>query len=72
MNVERDLDIFKYLLEHINVIVNHIDGYDEDLFLRDTKTKDAVLTRLIAIGEYSFRIDDKTRARFADIDWRSI
>lgn len=72
MDFERDLDILKYLLEQIRAIEEHTEGYDEDLFLRDTKTKDAVITRLVAIGEYGFRIDEATKNRFKEVDWRAI
>jgi uncharacterized protein with HEPN domain len=61
MNLERDLDILTYLLEQILMIESYTEGYDEDLFLRDSKTKDAVLTRLMAIGD-----------RFFEIDWQQI
>src|SRR6185503_14968019 len=71
-NLERDFDILKYLLEQIYVIEKYVGGYDEDLFLRDSKTKDAVLTRLMALGEYGTRIDETTKNRFPEIDWKSI
>ena len=71
-SLERDLDIFKYLLEQIRMIEEYTCEYDEELFLRDSKTKDAVLTRLMAFGEYSARIDEQTRERFRDIDWKEI
>lgn len=62
----------KYLLEQLVTVLEYADGYDEDGFLRDKKTKDAVLTRLIVVGEYANKIDDSIKVRFADIDWKSI
>lgn len=71
-NEERDLGIVKYLLEHIVAIQQYTEGYDDDLFYRDNKTKDAVLTRLMALGEYSSQLDQSLKERFSMIDWRSI
>ncbi len=72
LNLERTIDILKYLLEQINTIRLYTREFDEDLFLRDDKTKDAVLTRLIVLGEYVSKVDEKTKIRFTEINWRSI
>jgi uncharacterized protein with HEPN domain len=72
MNSNRDLDILRYLLEQISVIENYVGNYDDELFLRDSKTKDAVLTRLVALGEYAARINDIVKNRFDEVDWKSI
>ena len=72
MNLEREINIIKYLLEQVDVIRLYVEGLDEDAFLRDIKTKDAVLTRLMVIGEYSAKIDDEIKERFTTIDWKLI
>jgi uncharacterized protein with HEPN domain len=50
MNLIRDIEILKYLLQQILAILEYTNGYDEDIFLRDNKTKDAVLSRVMVIG----------------------
>jgi uncharacterized protein with HEPN domain len=32
--------------------------------------KDAVLTRLIVLGEYSVRVDNGLKSRFSDVEWQ--
>jgi len=71
-NLENDIDILEYLLEQIHTVELYTHNYDEELFLRDSKTKDAVLTRLIAIGEYSNKLSDEVKNKTDKIDWRSI
>ncbi len=72
MNSDRDIEILKYLLQQILVILEYTEGYDEEIFLRDSKTKDAVLTRLIVIGEYGNRVNETTKNRFDKVDWRAM
>lgn len=72
MDRARDIEFLKYLLEDIVAIYEYSRDCDEDKFLRDSKTKDAVLTRLMAIGEYGGRLSEAVRTRFSEIDWRTI
>ncbi len=72
LNLNREIDILGYLLEQVEVVEEYISGQDEDLFLRDKKTKDAVLLRLMMIGEYGPKIDITIQQRFSEIDWSAI
>jgi len=45
---------------------------DEDNFLRNEEKKDACLTRLILIGEYSAKISDELKSKFSEIEWQLI
>jgi uncharacterized protein with HEPN domain len=69
IDLDREISILKYLLEQIAVLEMYTNDFDEDIFLRDIRTKDAVLTRLIVIGEYGPRINDILKERFNEIDW---
>lgn len=72
MKWQRDIGLFKYLLEHIEQIAEYKGEYDEDAFLRDNKTKDAILTRLMVIGEYAHKVDDSLKERFSEVDWKAM
>jgi uncharacterized protein with HEPN domain len=56
--------------------LNHLERYtfniDEDDLLRNEEKKDACLTRLIMIGEYSSKISDKLKSRFSETEWQII
>src|SRR4051794_8780831 len=43
---------------------------DEDGFLRNKEKKDACLTRIVMIGEYSARISENLKEKFSDIEWQ--
>jgi len=43
-------------------------GTDEDDFLRNEEKKDACLTRIVMIGEYSARISDDLKNKFTDVE----
>ena len=68
--MNRDLDFLEFLIECINYLELYIEGVDEDSFLRNQEKKDACLTRLIMIGEYSGKISDELKNKFSDIEWQ--
>jgi len=45
---------------------------DEDNFLIDAILKDACLSRLIVIGEYSTKISEPTKEKFPQVEWQQI
>lgn len=68
--MNRDLDYLEFLLECIDHLEKYTDKVDEDTFLRDEEKKDACLTRIVMIGEYSSRISEKFKDKFTDIEWQ--
>ncbi len=68
--MNRDLDYLEFLLECINHLENYTKNVDEDSFLRDEQKKDACLTRIVMIGEYSARISDDLKEKFTDVEWQ--
>ena len=66
----RDLDYLEFLLECINHLENYTNNVDEDIFLRNEEKKDACLTRIVMIGEYSARISDDLKNKFTDVEWQ--
>ena len=68
--MNRDLDYLEFLLECIAHLEKYTLGTDEDDFLRNEEKKDACLTRIVMIGEYSARISDDLKNKFTDVEWQ--
>ena len=68
--MNRDVDFLEFLIDCINHIELYVNKIDEDEFLRNEEKKDACLTRLIMIGEYSSKISDELKNKFSDIEWQ--
>jgi uncharacterized protein with HEPN domain len=72
LNLVRELEILEYLLTQIKEIEAFTVGFDEDMFLRNLMAKNASLMKLIILGEYSARIDERLKSRFTEIQWQLI
>lgn len=68
--MNHDLDYLEFLLECIDHLENYTNNVDEDSFLRNEEKKDACLTRIVMIGEYSARISENLKDKFTDIEWQ--
>lgn len=68
--MNRDLDILEFLIDSINHLESYIENVDEDSFLRNEEKKDACLTRIVVLGEYSARVSDEIKNKFSDIEWQ--
>ena len=68
--MNRDLDFLEFLVDCINHLEVYINEIDEDGFLRNEEKKDACLTRLIMIGEYSAKISDELKSKFSEVEWQ--
>lgn len=68
--MNRDLDYLEFLLECIAHLENYTKDVDEDTFLRNEEKKDACLTRIVMIGEYSSRVSDNLKDKFTDVEWQ--
>lgn len=68
--MNRDLDYLEFLLECIDHLENYTNNTDEDSFLRNEEKKDACLTRIVMIGEYSARISDNLKDKFTEVEWQ--
>lgn len=69
---ERDVNLLLNTIDEIDVLLEMTDGYDLEHFLRDEKTKRAVSTSLINIGESVKSISDNFKLAHQDIEWRDI
>jgi uncharacterized protein with HEPN domain len=70
--MQRDKDIIEFTIESISKIEEYVAYKDEELFLRDDILKDACITRLIMIGEYTSKISEDLKNRFSNIEWQLI
>ncbi|AKG91065.1 hypothetical protein GAH_01648 [Geoglobus ahangari] len=70
---KRDWRLFLIdMLESIEKIESYISGVSRDGFLKDEKTKDAVVRNLEIIGEAANQIPEENRKRYNDVPWTQI
>lgn len=70
---KRDWKLFLMdILESIEKIESYISGLYFDEFIKDEKTKDAVVRNLEIIGEAANQIPKSIQDRFREIPWRQI
>jgi uncharacterized protein with HEPN domain len=60
------------ILRSAEIIAGYIAGQDRDEFLRDTKTQDAVLRRLLVIGEAATQVTSETEEIFSNVPFRKM
>lgn len=68
----RDELYFQDIVKSINDVERFIKRVDESKFLADEILQNAVLLKLIVIGEAAARISEETRKKYPSIDWNSI
>ena len=56
----------------IEQIFTYLSGIDKEKFLQNDLLKDACLTRLMVIGEYSGKVSEVTKNRFPDVEWQQM
>jgi len=67
---ERDCKLLiMEILESINIIGKYIGGINYEQFVRDEKTKDAVVRDLEIIGEAASKIPKETQQKFNSVPW---
>ncbi|MBK7882562.1 MAG: DUF86 domain-containing protein [Chitinophagaceae bacterium] len=70
--MERDIHYFELILSSIEAIDEYLKNIKEDHFLNDRLIKDAVLMRLIVIGEYGAKVSERIKNDFKEIEWQVI
>ncbi len=62
----------KHIYESIEAIEDYIDGFTFDNFLGSMKTQDAVIRRLLIIGEAAKKVSTETKESNKKIPWRDM
>ena len=71
--MQKDLLLFiNDMLEAIALVEQYVSGMSEVEFSRDTEKQDAVIHRLMIIGEAATHLPDDTRALSPETQWRAI
>ncbi|HUZ59840.1 MAG TPA: HepT-like ribonuclease domain-containing protein [Hanamia sp.] len=65
-----DLTFLEFIIDCINHLEVYIQNIDEEDFLRNEEKRDACITRLIMLGEYSAKISDELKSKFSEIEWQ--
>lgn len=67
-----DLAYLHDMLEAIQRVQEYVQGYDYEAFMADRKTRDAVIRNLEVIGEAVRKLSRSLRARYLQVEWKSI
>lgn len=60
------------MLQSMEMIEQYLYGYTQDMFMEDSRTQDAVLRRLLVLGEAAARLTPDTLDLFPDVPFRKI
>jgi uncharacterized protein with HEPN domain len=72
MSKREQIEFLSDIFESANRIRDYINGMAYEDFLRDLKTRDAVLRNLEVIGEAAKYIDDEHRVAYPEIPWKEM
>ena len=73
MAKNRDEIVFlEDILVSIIKIIEYIDGFTEEDFLKNTEKQDAVIRRIEIIGEAVKNLSNETKLKYPNIKWREI
>ncbi len=64
--------LLREILEAIRLIGEYVQGLDFDGFASSTEKQDAVVRRLVVIGEAVKGLPEDLRSQHADVRWREI
>ncbi|OUC16330.1 MAG: hypothetical protein B0A82_02050 [Alkalinema sp. CACIAM 70d] len=70
--MERDLQSLLDMLQSAQIVMNYIAGRSQDELTTDLQFQDAMIRRLLIIGEASKRVSETTRQTLTTIPWAAI
>lgn len=70
--MERDLQSLLDMLQSAQIVMSYIDGRSLNDLATDLQFQDAVIRRLLIIGEASRRVSEKTRQTLPAIPWSAV
>ena len=69
-NKRRDRDFLGDIKEAIENIIAYTEGLDFDEFMKDRKTRDAVVRNIEIIGEATKNLSQSIRRKYQNIPWK--
>lgn len=60
------------IVKSINSVGRFLNGVEEAKFLADEILQNAVLMKLVIIGEAAARLSSEIRERYSEVEWKSI
>jgi uncharacterized protein with HEPN domain len=69
---DRDIGYLVDMLENAKRALQHVAGKDRAVFHADRLMQDAVIYRLLIVGEAARNVTETTRLQFPDLPWRKI
>lgn len=73
MPKKRNINLFfEDILEAINSIKEYTQNMDYGEFIKDKRTRDAVVRNLEIIGEATKNIPDEIKEKYPEINWKAI
>jgi uncharacterized protein with HEPN domain len=66
------LDYVQDILNSINEIDSFVEGVDQDGFLEDKKTINAVIRSLEVIGEAAKKVPKEIREKYPSVPWKNM
>jgi len=70
--MERDLQSLLDMLQSAQIVMDYIAGRQRDELTTDLQFQDAMIRRLLIIGEASKRVSEATRQNLTTIPWAAI
>jgi uncharacterized protein with HEPN domain len=70
--MERDLQSLLDILQSAQIVMNYVAGRSQDELTTDLQLQDAIIRRLLIIGEASKRVSEKTQQTLTKIPWAAI
>jgi len=67
-----DLPYLVLVRDSIDKIFEYIGTREKEEFLNDEIIRDACLTRMIVIGEYSAKVSEEIRELFSEVEWQEM
>lgn len=70
--MERDLQSLLDILQSAQIATNYLAGRSRDELETDLQLQDAIIRRLLIIGEASRRVSETTRQTLSTVPWTAI
>ena len=70
--MRQDNQLLLDIIESIDFILNYIEGMKKNEFIKNELLRNALLYKLVVIGEATNKISVKLKKVYSDIPWRDI